>query len=222
MIQSPTQPSRSPAEPAEPAWPFQSALVIVAHPDDEILWAGGTMLLHPQTRWTIVVLCRRSDPDRAPKFRRVLQMLGAAGRQGDLDDGPEQTPLPPQEVQHAILALAGGGEHDLILTHSVAGEYTRHRRHEEIGQAVLALWDAGQLTSRELWAFAYQDGNGQHEARAIQEADVFEVLPAGVWERKRGLIGEVYGFGHGSFEAKAAGRQEAFWRLRPVTHKGVN
>ena len=31
-------------------------VVIVAHPDDETLWAGGTLLMHPDCRWTVVTL----------------------------------------------------------------------------------------------------------------------------------------------------------------------
>lgn len=200
-------------------WPYKSALVIVAHPDDEILWAGGTMLMHPETRWTVVALSRRSDPDRAPRFRRVLALLGAIGELGDLNDGPEQTPLPAPDVQDAVLALVGGGDPDLILTHSVSGEYTRHRRHEEVGAAVLALWDAGTIQSRELWAFAYRDTGAGHAVNAIKEADGFEVLPPEIWERKRGLVTGVYGFAADSFEAKAALREEAFWRVRPISTK---
>ena len=45
-------------------WVFENAVVIVAHPDDETLWAGGTILMHPETHWTILTLCRTSDPDR--------------------------------------------------------------------------------------------------------------------------------------------------------------
>ena len=191
-------------------WPYASALMVVAHPDDETLWAGGTMLMHPETRWTVASLCRRNDPDRAPRFRSVLQRFGASGVLGDLDDGPEQTPLSPLPVQDAVLALVDAAETDLVITHSVRGEYTRHRRHEEIGAAVLALWDAGQIRSRELWAFAYRD------AQAIPEADVFNELPKGIRERKRALVTGVYGFAPDSFEANAAQREEAFWRLRPV------
>ena len=36
--------------------------------------------------WT---LCRAGDPDRRPRFRRVLEYLGAEGGMADLDDGPE-------------------------------------------------------------------------------------------------------------------------------------
>lgn len=191
-------------------WPYKKALIIVAHPDDETLWAGGTMLMHPETRWTVAALCRRTDPDRAPRFHNALAQLGATGTLGDLDDGPEQMPLCEADVQSAVLALIGGADTELIITHSAAGEYTRHNRHEEIGKAVLALWDADTIRSRELWAFAYRN------AQAIKEADVFNELPLEIWERKRALITEVYGFAPESFEAKAALREEAFWRLRPT------
>jgi LmbE family N-acetylglucosaminyl deacetylase len=190
-------------------WPYQSALVIVAHPDDEILWAGGTILSHPETRWQVTALCRRNDLDRAPRFQNILKKIGASGELGDLDDGPEQTPLRLSSVQSAVMALAGDARPDLIITHSVAGEYMRHRRHEEIGAAVLALWDADQLPSRELWTFAYRD------AHAIAEADMIYNLPPEIRDRKHRLMTDVYGFTPDSFEAKAASYTEAFWRLRP-------
>ena len=203
--------------PPDTAWPYKSALIIVAHPDDETLWAGGTILMHPETRWKIVALCRRSDPDRAPKFRRVLDLLSASGDMGTLDDGPEQTPLQASNIEDTVLALADGIETDLILTHNISGEYTRHRRHEETAKAVLQLWNAGLLKSSELWTFAYSDGGGRHPVNAVRDADIFTVLADDVWKRKRDLITEIYGFAPDSFEAKAALRKEAFWRTRFVT-----
>jgi len=53
--------------------PRPRAAVVVAHPDDETLWCGGYILTHPEFLWRIVTLCRAVDPDRAPKFRRVVQ-----------------------------------------------------------------------------------------------------------------------------------------------------
>lgn len=58
-------------------WVFENATVIVAHPDDETLWAGGTILMHPETQWTILTLCRRSDPDRSPKFDKAMNTIEA-------------------------------------------------------------------------------------------------------------------------------------------------
>jgi len=75
------------------------AAVVVAHPDDETLWCGGYILAHPEFDWRIVTLCRASDPDRAPKFRMVLERLGAVGVMADLDDEPGQVPLPIERIQ---------------------------------------------------------------------------------------------------------------------------
>ena len=82
--------------------PRLRAAVVVAHPDDETLWCGGYILAHPDFDWRIVTLCRASDPDRAPKFYRVLEQLGAVGEMADLDDEPDQAPLPIEQVQETI------------------------------------------------------------------------------------------------------------------------
>ena len=84
------------------------AAVVVAHPDDEILWCGGWILAHPEWRWRIVTLCRADDPDRAPKFRKVLEHLGAEGAMADLNDGPDQIPLNPESGDGNRDRLAAG------------------------------------------------------------------------------------------------------------------
>ncbi len=104
----------------------KTVAVIVAHPDDETLWAGGTILSHPECEWYIVSLCRGNDKDRAPKFYQALKILKAKGTMGDLDDGPEQIPLNEEEVENAILDLLPAKHFDLIISHNPSGEYTRH------------------------------------------------------------------------------------------------
>ena len=65
----------------------KTVVLIVAHPDDETLWAGGTILSHPTWKFFVVCLCRESDEDRAPKFYKALKVLKSEGVMGDLDDG---------------------------------------------------------------------------------------------------------------------------------------
>jgi len=190
--------------------------VIVAHPDDETLWAGGLMLMHPEVKWTVVTLCRKSDPDRAPKFFNALERLNAVGFMADLDDGPEQTPLDNGEMQKTITELLPSNRFDLIITHSTSGEYTRHLRHEETAKAVLALWNSDRLFADELWTFAYEDGNREYLPRAIKNADLLVGLNEEIWREKYDIITRIYGFSQESFEAKTTPKEEAFWCLKAL------
>lgn len=187
------------------------AAVIVAHPDDELLWAGGTILMRRTWNWTVITLCRASDPDRSPKFAKAMDRLRAVGRMADLDDGPEQTPLAPKLVQETILSLLPEKNYDLILTHSPFGEYTRHRRHEETGRAVLDLWGAGRLSTKQLWMFAYGDGCRRHLPRPLPEAHMLFWIPVALWQQKQSLITDLYGFRSDAFEARSVSPREAFW-----------
>lgn len=189
----------------------RSVVIIVAHPDDEILWTGGTILNNPQWNYFIISLCRKNDEDRSFKFYKVLKILNAQGIMGDLDDEPEQKPLDTKEVEQHILDLVPQKHFDLIITHSGLGEYTKHLRHEEVSKAVMMLWNAGKINADELWAFAYEDGNKKYFPRAIENASYFETLRDDIWIKKYKLITETYGFEENSWEAKTTPKTEAFW-----------
>jgi LmbE family N-acetylglucosaminyl deacetylase len=192
-------------------WAFKKCAVVVAHPDDETLWSGGTILMNPESEWTVVTLCRKSDPDRAPRFFRAIEKLNATGAMGDLDDGPDQRPLSRRQVQHEILQNLPSNRYDLIITHGLNGEYTRHLRHEETAQAVMALWKTDRLSAGQIWRFAYQDNGRKYLPRAVEDADMHIRLPEEIWQRKYDIITDIYGFGPGSFEAGTTPREEAFW-----------
>ena len=189
----------------------QCAAVVVAHPDDETLWCGGYILAHPEIDWQIVTLCRASDPDRAPKFRRALEQLGAVGEMADLDDEADQVPLPIEQIQETITRLLAGYSYSLILTHGPKGEYTRHRRHEECCRSVVELWRSGSIATNCLWLFAYEDGGHAYLPRVRDDADRRDMLPENVWLEKRRLITDVYGYAPESWEAQATPREEGFW-----------
>ena len=188
--------------------------MLVAHPDDETLWAGGTLLMHDAWAPFVTTLCRGSDQERSPKFFAALTRLSAHGAMTDLDDGAEQVPLGDAEVEQALLSALPSRRFDRILTHSPFGEYTRHLRHEEVGRAVLRLWLSGELSAAEVWLFAYEDGAGQHLPVAAASADITGDLPLEIWHQKLSLITDVYGFPRDSWEARVTPRREAFFRVK--------
>jgi LmbE family N-acetylglucosaminyl deacetylase len=197
-------------------WNFKNCAVIVAHPDDETLWAGGTILLNSEVNWEIISLTRKSDRERSLKFFKVLKELNAKGDIGDLDDGVEQNPLEIRKVEKMVLHLLKKSEYDLIITHSIKGEYQRHKRHEETGRAVLSLWEKGNLVAREFWMFAYEDGEGKYYPGPISDADVLTALPEKIWNKKFKIIKDVYGYPPEGWEVKTTPKKEAFWRFKSV------
>jgi len=193
---------------------MKNCLVIVAHPDDETLWAGGTILMHPQWNWHIVCLCRKNDENRAIRFQKAMLKLHAEGVMGDMDDGPDQHPLSSEEVEQTILKLLPTTLFDLIITHDPQGEYTRHLRHEETSRAVINLWGSGKIITKELWLFAYEDNNRAYYPKPIGAANIYRPLTSKVWEEKYNIITKTYGFDPNSWEAQTTPRAEAFWRFK--------
>lgn len=187
------------------------ALVVVAHPDDETLWVGGTILWRPRWSWHIIALCRASDADRAPKFTQALARLNASGAMADLDDGPEQHPLSDHDVERAITSLLPASPSDMVITHGPRGEYTRHRRHEETCRAVVRLWAKGAIRCDALLSFAFEDGGRAYLPRPVPGAPLQERLVDSIWRQKYDLITQCYGFAAESWEARTTPRAEAFW-----------
>jgi len=184
----------------------KSVALIVAHPGDETLWAGGTILSHPSWQWYIVCLCRGCDNVLAPRFYHALKVLKAEGIMGTLDDGPEQKPLSEKEVEHAIIYLLPPKHFDLVITHNPAGECTKHLRNEEISRAVIKLWNNIKISTYELWTFAYEDG-------MVETASLYHKLPEKIWERKYNIITKQFKFEKNSWEAETTPKAEAFWKF---------
>ncbi len=122
-------------------------LVLVAHPDDETLFAGGLILRYPG-RWT-VICCSipRTDPIRAWKFYDACASLGVF-RMGVL---PFIESAPDQPLGNLDAVDLSG--FDCVVTHNENGEYG-HFQHRQLNS-----WVRGNADYRgTIVTFGYRPG----------------------------------------------------------------
>jgi hypothetical protein len=132
-------------------------LIVVAHPDDETIFFGGTAADAVDAGARVDIVCATGrfgsaswTARRRSEFRRACAVLGARGVMLDLPDCPGGLPQGRLETQLAV-ALGRTG-FDAVYTHGAWGEYGHpHHRcvclavHRLFGRGVLSL--AGPLTA---------------------------------------------------------------------------
>jgi len=184
--------------------------VIVAHPDDETIWMGGTLLMH-QKDWqtTIISLCRRDDKDRAPRFRKACKIYKAKCFISDLED-EELKDEKVEDVAERIKQFTDdkiGKNFDFIFTHGKNGEYG-HKRHIDVHNAVIKMLRERKLKCKKLFFFSYNEKTDACEPD--KNADKFIYLKGLIFKRKKYLIKDIYGFKEESFEHKCSHNVESF------------
>jgi glycosyltransferase involved in cell wall biosynthesis len=113
-------------------------LVVVAHPDDELLWFGGLLLRSREQDWTIACATHGPETERGRDFLEVCRRLGARPRQLGLRD--EVACLLDEAALDAWLrGLAEEDAWQVVLTHNRRGEYG-HPHHRQVGRLASQHW----------------------------------------------------------------------------------
>jgi LmbE family N-acetylglucosaminyl deacetylase len=128
-----------------------NGVVVVAHPDDETLWAGGFLAEHPGTTVICCTIPRR-DPERALKFYSACKKLRAFPILL-----PIMEELPSDELKHLdLLKDVHIDDYDWIMTHNEKGEYG-HIHHKSVHDWVK------KNTNNQMYVFGYGMDGADYE-----------------------------------------------------------
>tara|TARA_B100001093_G_scaffold52260_1_gene44320 strand:+ start:6433 stop:7692 length:1260 start_codon:yes stop_codon:yes gene_type:complete len=112
-------------------------LMIVCHPDDEVLW--GSELLLEEQKYNLIVLTNESNISRKSKFLKILKIFNQQGKMYDFNDnGLEWSIETISKIKDLIANNINSYDYEKIITHNPDGEYG-HVCHVQISNLIHSI-----------------------------------------------------------------------------------
>jgi LmbE family N-acetylglucosaminyl deacetylase len=190
------------------------AIAIVAHPDDEIIFMGGTIMKNPQIDWTVFSLCRQSDKDRGPKFWRVCKKNKVKGIITDLEDEAKMSIKQSLPIIEKLIKNKVSKAHfDYIFTHGANGEYG-HPRHIGVHQAVNKLIKNKVLKPEAVFYFNYKKNSlPRNSFIAKAGTNCLLKLTKAELQNKKEIVAYMYGYEIDGIDVSYCTNPEAFKKV---------
>lgn len=148
-------------------------LMVVAHPDDESLFGGATLLRSPG--WFVLCLTGWSNETRRSEFRRACQVGEFEGVMLDYPDGWLDTSFDSSEGEETLAAVVRKHLREapsLVLTHGPEGEYA-HPQHLAAHQLVKRVFPG---------ALFFSQGSPLPEYELVAKTRLLDVYQSQAWE----------------------------------------
>ncbi|XWV26223.1 hypothetical protein QJ857_gp0853 [Tupanvirus soda lake] len=135
-------------------------LMIVAHPDDELIFGGKELLT--ENGWKVVCITNGSPKSenifalnyspnrRLLEFINVMNTLGCQYEMWDYEDNGYNSNWDESSLLHKLNRLINEKKYKMILTHNLDGEYG-HIQHKKVSELV------HKLNPSNLYVFGYVD-----------------------------------------------------------------
>lgn len=108
-------------------------LMIVAHPDDEIIFGAGTLL--SESGWKVTCITNGNNPVRRMEFQKAMKLAGCDYEMWEYADQPYDNL--DSEIEDRLEEILER-PHLKVVTHNDYGEY-RHRHHIQIHNIVNSI-----------------------------------------------------------------------------------
>ena len=174
-------------------------ILIVAHPDDETIFCGGTMLLYPNCQWTVACLTEGDGNATQEEFNAAISKFKNLGvnikshwlgqkkfKKIEKEMSEEKKTI--IESENNALRLDWQAEieqcnfvSDIVLTHNERGEYG-HTDHKELHLIVKSLFS-------NVWEFFYPKHN---ENKITYKKRENIVLNDKIFKIKKDIIYNIY------------------------------